>query len=108
MAWHSLPFSQTVRKTKIGRANQIPASDIKPMGRFPVVDQGQAFISGYSDEEKRLINDNLPLVVFGDHTREIKFIDFPFILGADGTKVLKPREDRFDARFFAFALQSLN
>ncbi len=108
MTWQSLPFPETIRKTRIGRENQIPASEIKPAGQFPVIDQGQAFIAGYSDDEKRAIKDELPLVIFGDHTRVIKFVDFPFILGADGTKVLKPREDKFEARFFAFALESLN
>jgi type I restriction enzyme, S subunit len=34
-------------------------------------------------------------------------VDFPFILGADGTKVLKPREDLFDAKFFYYAMLSL-
>ncbi len=107
MTWPSVPFPETIRKTSVGRENQIPASEIKAVGRFPVIDQGQSFIAGYSDDESRLITRDLPLVVFGDHTRVIKFVDFPFILGADGTKVLKPRDD-FDARFFAFALQSLN
>lgn len=108
MAWPSVPFPETVRKTSVGRENQILASEIKAAGRFPVIDQGQSFIAGYSDDEDRLITRDLPLIVFGDHTRVVKFIDFPFILGADGTKVLKPREADFDARFFAFALQSLN
>src|SRR6266404_715828 len=108
MPWRSVPFPEAIRKPSIGRENQIPSSEIKRTGRFPVIDQGQSFISGYSDDEKRLIKNDLPLVVFGDHTRIIKFVDFPFILGADGTKVLKPREDKFDARFFAFALQSLD
>jgi type I restriction enzyme, S subunit len=108
MAWRSVPFPETVRKISVGRQNQIPASEIKAGGRFPVIDQGQSFIAGYSDDESRLITRDLPVIVFGDHTRVVKFVDFPFILGADGTKVLKPREDDFDARFFAFALQSLN
>jgi type I restriction enzyme, S subunit len=108
MTWPSVPFPETVRKPDIGRENQIPASEIKSTGRFPVIDQGQSFISGYSDDQARLIKSDLPLIVFGDHTRVIKFVDFPFILGADGTKVLKPREDWFDAKFFAFALQNLN
>lgn len=108
MAWPSVPFLEAIRKTSVGRANQIPASKIKASGRFPVIDQGQSFIAGYSDDKRRLITVDLPLVVFGDHTRVVKFVDFPFILGADGTKVLKPREADFDARFFAFALQSLN
>jgi len=108
MTWPCISFPETVRKPDVGRENQIPASEIKSSGRFPVIDQGQSFISGYSNEEARLIKNDLPLIIFGDHTRVVKFVDFPFILGADGTKVLKPREDRFDARFFAFALQSFD
>lgn len=92
----------------IGKQNQIPAADILPSGQFPVVDQGQAFIAGYSDAAERVIRDELPLVIFGDHTRCLKFVNFPFILGADGTKVLKPTEDLFDAKFFYYALLSLD
>lgn len=78
------------------------------LGLFPVIDQSQAFIAGYSDDSERVIRDDLPLVIFGDHTRCVKYVDFPFILGADGTKVLKPKEDLFDPKFFYYALLSLD
>ena len=92
----------------VGKENQILSSEIESNGRFPVVDQGQAFIAGYSDAEERVISKGLPLVIFGDHTRCLKYVDFPFILGADGTKVLKPRADLFDSKFFYFALLGLD
>jgi len=99
-SWRYIEFPETIRRTTVGRENQILSADIQATGRFPVVDQGQAFISGYSDAVERVIGDDLPLVIFGDHTRCLKYVDFPFILGADGTKVLKPEEDLFDAKFF--------
>jgi type I restriction enzyme, S subunit len=108
MTWPSIKFPDTIRKTAVGRKNQILSADIQPVGRFPVVDQGQAFIAGYSDAEARVIRDDLPLVIFGDHTRCLKYVDFPFILGADGTKVLKPKEDLFDEKFFYYALLNLD
>src|SRR6185437_773063 len=108
MPWSATQFPETIRKTKVGRENQILSADIQPFGRFPVVDQGQAFIAGYSDAEEKVIRDDLPLVVFGDHTRCLKYVDFPFILGADGTKVLKPKEDLFDTKFFYYALLNLD
>ena len=49
----------------------------------------------------------MPLIIFGDHTRCFKFIDFPFVLGADGTKVLTPNTDLYDPKFYYFALISL-
>lgn len=108
MSWPSVEFPEAIRKTKVGRENQILSADIRPFGHFPVVDQGQAFVAGYSDEEGRVIRDDLPMVIFGDHTRCVKYVDFPFILGADGTKVLKPKEDLFDPKFFYYVLLSLD
>lgn len=108
MPWPFVELPHAIEKTTIGRENQILAAEIQQTGRFPVVDQGQAFIAGYSNEEERVIREALPLVIFGDHTRCLKYVDFPFILGADGTKVLKPRADLFDAKFFYFALLSLD
>jgi type I restriction enzyme, S subunit len=64
-------------------------SEVTQSGRFPVVDQGKDMLAGYVDDEARLCRAELPVVVFGDHTRKFKFVDFPFCLGADGTKILK-------------------
>lgn len=108
MPWPHIDFPTAIEKTAVGKGNQILSSEIEPSGRFPVVDQGQAFIAGYSNAEGRVIREGLPLIIFGDHTRCLKYVDFPFILGADGTKVLKPRADLFDAKFFYFALLSLD
>ena len=59
-------------------------------GKFPVIDQGDEFISGYSNDTSLLLDFKAPVVIFGDHTRRLKYINFPFIPGADGTKVLIP------------------
>ena len=67
------------------KTNQIKTNDVKPDGEIPVVSQGQKMIDGYCDEKEKIITD-IPLVMFGDHTRIVKYIDFPFVIGADGTK----------------------
>ena len=72
------------------RGNQLKGSEIKEEGKFPVVDQGQTFISGYTDNQDLLIEIPHPLIVFGDHTTNLKLIDFDFVAGADGTKLLAP------------------
>ncbi|MCC7510091.1 MAG: restriction endonuclease subunit S [Planctomycetes bacterium] len=92
---------------RVNRDDQIPTSEIKPFGTFPVVDQGQAFLAGFTDESSKVVRDGLPVIVFGDHTRCFKFVDFPFALGADGTKVVKADPARFDAKFFYFACLNL-
>ncbi|WP_410726531.1 restriction endonuclease subunit S domain-containing protein [Citrobacter freundii] len=71
-------------------SNKIKSSEILPEGKYPVVEQSQEFISGYCNDESLLIKLDNPVIVFGDHTRNIKFIDFDFVVGADGVKVLSP------------------
>ncbi|WP_018174027.1 restriction endonuclease subunit S [Thioalkalivibrio sp. ALJ9] len=68
----------------------IKKSEISGEGSFPVVDQGQSHIAGYHNDESLVIRIPHPVVVFGDHTTARKYIDFDFIAGADGTKILCP------------------
>ena len=69
--------------------NQIQSKDVLKDGKIPVVSQGQNLIDGYSNETEKVIN-NIPVIMFGDHTRNVKYIDFPFVIGADGTRFFKP------------------
>ena len=80
---------ETIFGSISSRDSQILASETLSEGLFAVVSQSQDFIDGYSDDDTKVIYDN-PVIIFGDHTKIVKYVDFPFILGADGTKVLKP------------------
>jgi len=66
---------------------EIKAKDVKEKGDYPVVSQSKKLIDGFSDDKDKLIN-TFPVVIFGDHTRVVKYVDFNFIAGADGTKIL--------------------
>lgn len=83
---------------------KIPQSLYKESGLFPIVDQGNKLISGYCSVGVP-INENLPYIIFGDHTRNVKYIDFPFFLGADGTQVLEPSKSGIDKTYFYFLVQ---
>jgi hypothetical protein len=69
---------------------KIKRDDYRQSGKYPVVDQGENLIAGYIDDEQKLYRGDLPVVIFGDHTRILKYIDFPFAFGADGIKILRP------------------
>ena len=105
--WQTCAVSDSFLKNRVSRKNQILAKDIADVGRFPVIDQGQEIVAGYCDDENKVISFDLPLIVFGDHTRCFKFINFPFVLGADGTKVLIPNKQLYDPKFYYFALLAL-
>ena len=74
---------------------KVKQKEYLPKGKFPVVDQGQDLIGGFVDDKSLLVKTELPVIVFGDHTKAKKFIDFPFVAGADGTKIIKPKKDYF-------------
>ena len=86
--------------------HRVQARDYRTEGLYPVVDQGQSDVSGWTDSADGLICNCLPVIVFGDHTRAVKYLDQPFVRGADGTQILKPRDD-IDPEYFFFALCSI-
>ena len=90
----------------IPRRHKIKRSEYLVTGRVPVVDQGQEFIAGYIDDEGRAYEGPLPVILFGDHTCTLKYVDFSFALGADGTQLICPTSD-FDIRYFYYSLHSL-
>ena len=70
---------------------KLPTSSYRANGKFPIVDQSQSDICGWTDDHEALINDALPVIVFGDHTCVLKLVTQPFAQGADGIKILKSR-----------------
>ena len=92
---------------KITYTDSILKSNFLEEGNFPIISQERDFINGYSNDDKNIFNIKKPVVVFGDHTKCIKYIDFDFILGADGVKILEPNDKLFTKYLYYFLL-SLN
>jgi type I restriction enzyme S subunit len=88
-------------------SKKLKQSDYKTFGKFPVIDQGQKYIAGFYDDETMIFDKDLPVILFGDHTRIIKYVDFPFICGAEGLKIIVPKEN-FHRKYFYYALLNLN
>ncbi|MDU0112289.1 restriction endonuclease subunit S [Psychrosphaera aquimarina] len=85
------------------KKTQVKSGDYLEIGEIPVVDQGKQLISGYTNNAEK--HTNLPVIIFGDHTRIIKWVDFEFAQGADGTQVLKENKC-LDAKFSYYLLQN--
>ncbi len=105
--WKILPFRHCLKKVETKKKTSIPKMDYQESGEFPIIDQGASFIAGWTDLTASVISDNLPIVIFGDHTRIFKYVDFPFTPGADGTQLLYPNDDILNPRFFYYALLNL-
>ena len=87
------------------RGHKIPTSEYLSSGKFPIIDQGQGQIAGYTDLENGVFTD-VPAIIFGDHTRIVKYVDTPFFLGADGVKVLKAKIPNVDYKYLFYCLQN--
>lgn len=87
-------------------AKKLPTSDYRKTGKYPIIDQGQKQIAGYTDLEEGLFTD-VPAIIFGDHTRVIKYVDTPFFIGADGVKVIKSLDENADYKYLYYLLSSV-
>lgn len=87
--WEKLSIEETLEKS--GTFTKLKSKNFFDEGKYPVIDQGDKFISGYVNDESLLYQGDLPVIIFGDHTRNVKYVDFQFAAGADGTKILKPK-----------------
>lgn len=101
--WQSKPFENCIEK--VTYTTKIQRKDFLEVGAFPVVSQEDAFINGFWDQASDVFRTKTPLVVFGDHTKVLKYIDFDFVLGADGVKLLQPK-DFLVPKFFFYQLQT--
>ncbi len=92
-----------IRGSQEGRVYKVQTKHYLSSGTFPIVDQGKKLIGGYSNESELVYSGSLPIIVFGDHTRNFKYLDFPFIIGADGVVLLKPGL-MLNPRYFYYSL----
>ena len=100
--WEYRPFEECIER--IPHPKQVKTSEYHLEGQYPIVSQEESLLSGYSDNEESLYRVPRPIVVFGDHTRVLKYIDFDFVVGADGVKILIPCEGLL-AKFLFYYLQ---
>jgi type I restriction enzyme S subunit len=92
-----------VLDTIASKPYQILQSEILDKGEIPVISQSANYIEGYSNILEKTLKIKKPIVIFGDHTRNVKFIDFDFIVGADGVKILVPK-DTVTPKFFYYSV----
>lgn len=89
------------------RTTKIQNSEVQAKGAIPVIDQSQDFICGFTDVPASVIDD-LPKIVFGDHTRVLKFVNFPFARGADGTQIISSKSMNIPDHLLYHILSSID
>jgi type I restriction enzyme S subunit len=103
MRWNFIPFEDAIQK--VTYTTKIPKKNFLEDGIFPIISQEAEYINGFWNNDEDLFKVDSPVVIFGDHTKIIKYVDFDFVLGADGVKILKPIKS-IDSKFFAYFLEA--
>ena len=99
--WKEKTFDEMFERLQ-AKDCQIQSDEYLEVGKYPVVDQGKDAIIGYSNRTDKVFRaKENPVIVFGDHTREVKFVDFDFVIGADGTQLLRSHDNDIAFAFYA-------
>jgi len=105
--WKTKRVKQILSSKKF-TVGKLKRSEYQESGEFPIIDQGNNDIAGYSDNKDLVYSGGLPAVIYGDHTRIVKYVDFPFIIGADGVKILNPKKEILSPKYLYYALHRFN
>lgn len=102
-AWDSKKLEDLIET--VTPPQKLQTSQYQIAGEYPIFDQSQSYICGWTDNKESLVTDNLPLIIFGDHTCALKIADKPFAQGADGIKILKTKNE-LETQFLYQSLQN--
>jgi type I restriction-modification system DNA methylase subunit len=103
--WELVDFNELIEQ--VSYTKKINKKDYLKSGKYPIIDQSETFISGFWDNDEDVFKIKKPVVLFGDHTRIFKYVDFDFVLGADGIKILQPIES-VDPKFFYYIVSNID
>jgi type I restriction enzyme S subunit len=101
--WTHRPFEDCIEPVE--RTRKVQRKRFCDTGEHPIVSQEAGLINGYWDDGTDLLKVSTPVIVFGDHTRVLKYVDFDFVVGADGVRILKPR-NFLAPKFFFYQLEA--
>ncbi len=101
--WPMVDFGDVV--STITPPVKIEKNNFGKKGNFPIIDQSQEEIAGWTDDEGSLVKFEKPVVIFGDHTCAIKYTEKPFAQGADGIKILLTN-DQLVPKFLYYILKT--
>lgn len=99
--WEYKKFETCINK--VPKAKQVKTNDYNTGTKYPIVSQEDKLISGYYDDESMVYHIDSPVIIFGDHTRVLKYVDFDFVVGADGVKIISPKKE-LNAKFLLYYL----
>lgn len=93
---------------KVVRSKQVKTAEYLQEGAIPIIDQSRDFIAGYTNDPEAIVDMGYPIIVFGDHTRILKYIQFPFAKGADGTQLIISNNENMPQSLLYYSLVAVD
>lgn len=93
---------------KVSRSKQVKTAEYLQKGTIPIIDQSHDFIAGYTNDFETVVDMGCPIIVFGDHTRILKYIQFPFAKGADGTQLIISKNENMPQSLLYYSLVAVD
>ena len=100
-----LAHLETISRPIPTKQYQVLESEVNKEGIYVVISQSKEYSIGFSNDSNKVFHHNIPVVVFGDHTTEVKFITFDFVVGADGVKIFEPLVSAIEPKFLFYVFQ---
>ena len=84
---------------KVITTPRVSTAEYLQAGSYPVIDQTtDVYCAGFTERQDAVVN-QYPAVVFGDHSCAVKYVNFPFARGADGTQVILSKEKNISIEY---------
>lgn len=99
--WEKVFFMEQLETVKY--TTKVQTNAFLDEGKYPIIDQSMDFIAGYWNNDEDVFHITRPVTIFGDHTKIVKYVDFDFVLGADGVKILIAN-DKWHPKFFYYTV----
>lgn len=85
VGWEILKIENIL--SPIQNSHRFSTTEYQDKGKYPIIDQSEKYICGYTDDEKNILSPK-SCIIFGDHTKILKYVNFSFARGADGTQII--------------------
>ena len=104
-SWDSIKIGNVLGKVE--STPRLSTDEYLSDGAYPIIDQTtDLYYAGFTNRDDATVN-QYPVVVFGDHSCAVKYVNFPFVRGADGTQIIVSNNPNVSIEYLYFAVKDI-
>ncbi len=92
---------------KVTSTPRLQTEEYDMYGKYPIIDQTtDVYFAGFTNRADAVLT-QYPAVVFGDHSCAVKYVNFPFVRGADGTQIMLSKIENVSIEYLYFTVKNI-